>query len=211
MNFLNFMNYNSGIKELRLRNSLSDDLKISHNYFKDQCIKKNIDLNLTGAAVLIPFTIRSNFIDILLTKRSAALDDHAGQVSFPGGRIDDKDSNPIETAKRESFEEVGIKNKDIEVIGSLDVFQTGTGFRIIPIIGIVSENIDYQINQNEVESIFHLPLDYLMDKSNHKKEIKTFQQNENIMEYNSNVIEYGSNHIWGATAAMLMKVYKLLI
>ena len=211
MNFLNFMNYNNNIKELKLRNSLSDDLKISHNYFKDQCIKKNIDLNLTGAAVLIPFTIRSNFIDILLTKRSAALDNHAGQVSFPGGRIDDKDSNPIETAKRESFEEVGIKNKDIEVIGSLDVFQTGTGFRIIPIIGIVSENIDYQINQNEVESIFHLPLDYLMDKSNHKKEIKTFQQNENIMEYNSNVIEYGSNHIWGATAAMLMKLYKLLI
>ena len=211
MNFLNFMNYNNNIKELKLRNSLSDDLKISHNYFKDQCIKKNIDLNLTGAAVLIPFTIRSNFIDILLTKRSAALDDHAGQVSFPGGRIDDKDSNPIETAKRESFEEVGIKNKDIEVIGSLDVFQTGTGFRIIPIIGIVSENIDYQINQNEVESIFHLPLDYLMDKSNHKKEIKTFQQNGNIMEYNSNVIEYGSNHIWGATAAMLMNIYKLLI
>ena len=211
MNFLNFMNYNNNIKELKLRNSLSDDLKISHNYFKDQCIKKNIDLNLTGAAVLIPFTIRSNFIDILLTKRSAALDDHAGQVSFPGGRIDDKDSNPIETAKRECFEEVGIKNKDIEVIGSLDVFQTGTGFRIIPIIGIVSENIDYQINQNEVESIFHLPLDYLMDKSNHKKEIKTFQQNGNIMEYNSNVIEYGSNHIWGATAAMLMKLYKLLI
>ena len=211
MNFLNFMNYNNNIKELRLRNSLSNDLKISHNYFKDQCIKKNIDLNLTGAAVLIPFIIRLSFIDILLTKRSAVLDDHAGQVSFPGGRIDDKDSNPIETAKRESFEEVGIKNKDIEVIGSLDVFQTGTGFRIIPIIGIVSENIDYQINQNEVESIFHLPLDYLMDKSNHKKEIKTFEKNGNIMEYNSNVIEYGSNHIWGATAAMLMKVYKLLI
>lgn len=211
MNFLNFMNYNNNIKELRLRNSLSNDLKISHNYFKDQCIKKNIDLNLTGAAVLIPFIIRLSFIDILLTKRSAVLDDHAGQVSFPGGRIDDKDSNPIETAKRESFEEVGIKNKDIEVIGSLDVFQTGTGFRIIPIIGIVSENIDYQINQNEVESIFHLPLDYLMDKSNHKKEIKTFEKNGNIMEYNSNVIEYGSNHIWGATAAMLMEVYKLLI
>ena len=211
MNFLNFMNYNNNIKELRLRNSLSNDLKISHNYFKDQCIKKNIDLNLTGAAVLIPFIIRLSFIDILLTKRSAVLDDHAGQVSFPGGRIDDKDSNPIETSKRESFEEVGIKNKDIEVIGSLDVFQTGTGFRIIPIIGIVSENIDYQINQNEVESIFHLPLDYLMDKSNHKKEIKTFEKNGNIMEYNSNVIEYGSNHIWGATAAMLMVVCKMLI
>ena len=100
--------------------------------------------------------------------------------------------------------------KDIEVIGSLDVFQTGTGFRIIPIVAIVSENIEYQINYNEVESIFHLPLNYLMNELNHKKEIKTFKKNGNTMEYNSNVIEYDKNHIWGATAAMLMNIYKLL-
>ena len=210
MNLLSFMNYNYSMNKLKLRSTLSDNIKISHNYFQNQCIEKNIDLNLIGAAVLIPFIVRENSIDILLTNRSASLEDHAGQVSFPGGRIDQKDIDPIETAKRESFEEVGIENKDIEVIGSLDVFQTGTGFRIIPIVAIVSENIEYQINYNEVESIFHLPLNYLMNELNHKKEIKTFKKNGNTMEYNSNVIEYDKNHIWGATAAMLMNIYKLL-
>ena len=210
MNSLSFMNYNNNIKEINLRNSFSDEIKVSHNYFEEQCVKKRIDLNLIAAAVLIPFVVRKDTIDILLTNRSTLLEDHAGQVSFPGGRIDKKDFDPIETAKRESFEEVGIKNKDIEIIGSLDAFQTGTGFRIIPIVSIISENIEYKINYNEVESVFYLPLDYLMNKLNHKKEIKTYKKNGNTMEYNSNVIEYDKNHIWGATAAMLIEIYKML-
>ena len=141
MNSLSFMNYNNIIKELNLRSSFSDGIKISHNYFQEQCIKKRIDLNLIAAAVLIPFIVGRDSIDILLTNRSTSLEDHAGQVSFPGGRIDKKDFDPIETAKRESFEEVGIKNKDIEIIGSLEAFQTGTGFRIIPIVSMVAATL----------------------------------------------------------------------
>ena len=210
MKILNFMNFDNLINEKKIRNVLTKSHNISHRYFEDQCLQRNINLNLTKASVLIPLIIKDDEIEILLTNRSALLEDHASQISFPGGRIDNSDNSPVDTAIRESYEEVGIEKSRVEVLGSLDVYQTGTGFRIIPIAGIIKGEIEYNINQTEVDSVFHLPLQYLMDEKNHSKEIKTFKGNGGSVDYNFDVIQYKENYIWGATAGMLINLYHLL-
>ena len=205
------MNYKKDISSSNLIDVLSQNKNLTHDYFEKECANSGISLNLIKASVLVPFVEKNGEINILLTNRSKDLEDHAGQVSFPGGRIDPKDLSPVDTAIRESYEEVGLKSKNLNILGCLDVYQTGTGFRIMPILAIVNNQKEFDVNQNEVDSIFFLPLNFLMNSENHSREIKSFIQGNSTYDYDFNVIQYKDNYIWGATAGMLLNLYEVLI
>ena len=205
------MNYKNNISNENLIKSLRQSRELTHDYFENECIKYGINLSLIKASVLVPFLEINSKIHILLTNRSEQLEDHAGQVSFPGGRIDTSDLSPVDTAIRESYEEIGLHPDNIEVLGSLDAYQTGTGFRILPILARINNQTEFEINKEEVDSIFYLPLNFLMNSKNHLSEIKSFKKGNQSYDYNFNVIQYEDNYIWGATAAMLINLYEVLI
>ena len=196
----------------KLRDLFFKKEDITHPYFNELCLENKIDNSLTAAAVLVPIISNQESYKILLTHRSKKLDDHAGQISFPGGRIDNSDKTPIDTALREAYEEIGLNGSSVEILGHLDAYATATGFRILPIVSIIKENFDTKINPIEVESIFYLPMEFLMNPKNHKKEKGTYkrQLTSYKIEYEYNVIPYENHHIWGATAAMLINLYETL-
>jgi len=196
----------------KLRELFFKEEDITHAYFDQLCLENNIDMSLTAAAVLVPIILDDKGYKILLTHRSPKLEDHAGQISFPGGRIDNQDKSPKSTALREVHEEIGINGSSIKILGHLDAYATATGFRILPIVSIVEEGFDLKINSIEVESIFYLPMEFLMNSKNHKKETGTYKRQSTSykIEYEYNVIPYENHHIWGATAAMLINLYEML-
>ena len=196
----------------KLRDLFFKKEDITHPYFNELCLENKIDNSLTAAAVLVPIISNQESYKILLTHRSKKLDDHAGQISFPGGRIDNSDKTPIDTALREAYEEIGLNGSSVEILGHLDAYATATGFRILPIVSIIKENFDTKINPIEVESIFYLPMEFLMNPENHKKERGTYKRQSTSykIEYEYNVIPYENHHIWGATAAMLINLYETL-
>ena len=216
------MNTNQEISEKYLRSILKNKNEISHEYFNklelrtDASINQNSEINklldrkLTKSSVLIPIVFDDGNYSIILTYRSADLKDHASQISFPGGRIDAQDASPVHTAIRETYEEVGIEEKYIEIIGNLDTYVTGTGYQILPIISLISQQHKTKINSNEVESIFKLPLSFLMDASNHQVDRKHYNNGSITYDYNFNVINYNSHYIWGATASILINLYEIL-
>ena len=196
----------------KLRDLFFKKKDITHSYFDELCSDNNIDMSLTAAAVLVPIIANNKDYKILLTHRSKKLEDHAGQISFPGGRIDSHDKSPKSTALRETYEEIGIKESSVEILGHLDAYATATGFRILPIVSIIKGDFVININPIEVESIFYLPMKFLMNPKNHKKEIGTYKRQSTSykIEYEYNVIPYENHHIWGATAAMLINLYETL-
>ncbi len=196
----------------KLRDLFFKKEDITHSYFNNLCLENKIDNSLTAAAVLVPIISNKEGYKILLTHRSKKLDDHAGQISFPGGRIDNSDKSPKNTALREAYEEIGLNGSSVEILGHLDAYATATGFRILPIVSIIKENFDTKINPIEVESIFYLPMEFLMNPENHKKERGTYKRQSTSykIEYEYNVIPYENHHIWGATAAMLINLYETL-
>ena len=196
----------------KLRDLFFKKEDITHSYFNNLCLENKIDNSLTAAAVLVPIISNKEGYKILLTQRSKKLDDHAGQISFPGGRIDNSDKSPKNTALREAYEEIGLNESSVEILGHLDAYATATGFRILPIVSIIKENFDTKINPIEVESIFYLPMEFLMNPENHKKERGTYKRQSTSykIEYEYNVIPYENHHIWGATAAMLINLYETL-
>ena len=126
------------------------------------------------AAVLIPIVVREQGLTLLFTQRTAHLTDHAGQVSFPGGRVESADTSPIETALRETEEEIGLDRLHVEVLGVLPDYFTATGYRITPVVALVHPPFDMQADAHEVAEIFEVPLAFLMDGSNHQRRIAEF-------------------------------------
>ncbi len=159
---------------------------------------------LTPAAVLVPLVVRSRGLQVLLTQRADHLRDHAGQVSFPGGRSEHTDASPVETALRETHEEIGLAENFIEVVGLLDDYETGTGFRVTPVVSFVSEGFTLALDRFEVTEVFEVPLDYLFDPANHQTRSRAFAGRRR----NYYVFEYQDRVIWGATAGMLMNLYR---
>lgn len=159
---------------------------------------------LTPAAVLVPLVMRSAGLQVLLTRRTDHLNDHAGQVSFPGGRREDSDVGSVQTALRETREEIGLTENFIEVVGLLDDYETGTGFRITPVVSFVSEGFTLDLDSFEVAEAFEVPLDYLFDPANHQRRSREF----NGRRRHYYLFEYGDRVVWGATAGMLMNLYR---
>ena len=122
---------------------------------------------LNAAAVLVPIIDHPSGHTVLLTQRTDHLRTHSGQVSFPGGKVEKEDKGPVDTALRETEEEIGLHRSRIEIMGALDVYETGTGFAITPIVGLVTPGFDLVLDEYEVASAFEVPLEFFMDPANH--------------------------------------------
>ena len=164
------------------------------------------------AAVLVPLVVRDDGLTVLLTQRTAHLNDHAGQVSFPGGRHEPHDASTTATALREAQEEVGLDPARVEVLGALPEYLTGTGFRVTPVVGLVHPPFSVKADTFEVAEIFEVPLGFLMDPKNHQIRVLEWEGGERrffAMPYPRG--ETGGDYfIWGATAGMLRNFYRFL-
>lgn len=154
---------------------------------------------LIPAAVLLPIIERAE-PTVLFTRRTAHLSRHAGQVSFPGGRVHEHDRSLVETALRETKEEVGIAASFVSVAGFLEPYETGTGFAILPVVGVLREGFRLVPDANEVAEIFEVPLAFLLEPGNRVRRRREFQGQ--ARDYY--VFDYDGHHIWGATAAILV-------
>ena len=155
------------------------------------------------AAVLVPVVDHSQ-PTVLLTQRSAHLNEHAGQISFPGGKIDAADTSPLETALREAQEEIGLNREFVDPIGYLDVYGTSFGFRILPTLARVRPGFKLRINASEVDDVFEVPLAFLMNPANHQRHAKEFRGV--VRTYYA--MPYEERYIWGATAGILRVLYE---
>ncbi len=155
------------------------------------------------AAVLIPIVDHPQ-PTVLLTQRAAHLNDHAGQISFPGGKIDATDASPLQTALREAEEEIGLGQEFIDPIGYLDLYGSSFGFRILPTVARVRPGFDLRINHTEVDDAFEVPLSFLMDPANHQIHSKDFRG----IERSYYAMPFAERYIWGATAGILRVLYE---
>lgn len=154
------------------------------------------------AAVLVPIVERDGQLTVILTRRSDDLPVHKGQISFPGGRVEDDDSNHIETALRESEEEIGLHRGEVEVVGRLDTYVTRTGFSVTPVIGFVRPPLDLTPCPIEVAEIFEVPLGFVLDRANQERHSREWQGKTRHFF----VLPYKHYYIWGATAGMLVNL-----
>lgn len=152
-----------------------------------------------NSAVLIPLISNNQEIQIILTQRSNNLPSHAGQISFPGGKVDLKDESPVDTAYREASEEIGLSREKIEHLGYLDITTTGTDFMILPVVASISSNFVPKLNNDEVESLVYLPLNFIADTNN----LQLMNKEINGDNRTFFVYEYDNYFIWGATARLL--------
>jgi 8-oxo-dGTP pyrophosphatase MutT (NUDIX family) len=158
--------------------------------------------------VLIPVVQRPAGLTMLLTQRTDHLSDHAGQVSFPGGRAEEQDSSPIETALRETEEEIGLHRRHVEIVGVLPDYLTGTGYRITPVVALVTPPFELAADPNEVAEIFEVPLSFLMDGANHQR--MSIDLPEGAGQRSFYAMPYQRFFIWGATAGMLRNLFHFL-
>jgi len=163
----------------------------------------------TPAAVLVPIVNRAEDaagLTILLTVRAPHLKMHSGQVSFPGGRIDPQDANPEAAALREAREEVGLDPGRVELLGRLPDYLTGTGYRITPVVGVLTPPFELRPDPAEVSEVFEVPLAMLLDPANHRRDSREWQGRTRRFF----VIPHERHYIWGATAGMLVNLYRFL-
>ena len=161
---------------------------------------------LIPAAVLVPLVERSDGFSVILTERAAELSNHAGQISFPGGRIEAEDVTPRDAALREAEEEIGLTADFVDVIGRLDIYEVRTGFEVFPIVGLVQTGFDLRLDPNEVADVFEVPLSFVLDPRNHQRQSRTFYGRLRHFY----VLPFEDRYIWGATAGMLINLYEVL-
>ena len=161
---------------------------------------------LTAAAVLVPIVERASGLTVILTQRTAHLRDHAGQVSFPGGRCEPDDDSALATALREAEEEIGLLATQVEPLGCLAPYRTGTGFIVTPVVALVRPPLNLKLDDFEVESAFEPPLDFLLDAGNYRREQLTVRGE--VREYWA--VPWQQYFIWGATAGMLVALREFL-
>ncbi|ARP90006.1 CoA pyrophosphatase [Bordetella genomosp. 9] len=159
------------------------------------------------AAVLIPLVMREAGVTVMLTQRTAHLHDHAGQVSFPGGRIEETDASPIAAALREAQEETGLTAEWVEVLGAMPPYLTATGFSITPVVALVRPGFTLSPDEFEVAEVFEVPLAFIADPANHRLHRAELPDGRVRRFYS---MPWQGYFIWGATAAMLRNLYYLL-
>jgi len=158
------------------------------------------------AAVLVPLIPDPDGLKVLLTQRTTHLARHAGQVAFPGGRLDQADDGPVSAALRETEEETGIARSFVEPLGFLDTYLTGTSYRVVPVVGLVHRGFSLVPHEGEVAEIFEVPLAFLMNPAHHLRHSREWQGQERFYY----AMPFGERYIWGATAGMIRNLYNLL-
>ncbi len=165
-------------------------------------MRQSLSRRLKPAGVLIPIIEREPHMNVLLTRRSAALKHHASQISFPGGRMEPDDDDILATALRETREEVGIAEREVAVLGFLDPLPTVTGYAVTPVVGLVGGDVRLTVDRREVEVAFEVPLDFLLDPRNARASVREVRGHRvPIIEFH-----HGGHRIWGATAHMLVRL-----
>jgi len=160
----------------------------------------------TPAAVLVPIVDHPSGLAVIFTQRTAHLKAHSGQVSFPGGRAEPQDPTPEFTALREAQEEIGLAIDRVEVLARMPEYRTRTGFRVTPVVGLLTPPVALTPDPREVEEVFEVPLAFLLDPKNHRRETRELQ-GRTVGYY---VMRYENRTIWGATAGMLVNLYRHL-
>jgi len=161
---------------------------------------------MTPAAVLFPIVKHDERLTVLLTQRTDHLKDHPGQISFPGGRVEDDDPSPLYTALRETEEEIGLERDHVELLGYLPDYYTGTGFRVTPVVGLVHPPYALRLDSFEVAEAFEVPLAFLLDAANHKRHSIYYR---GAMRH-FHAMPYGDYFIWGATSGMIRILFDRL-
>ena len=161
----------------------------------------------TPAAVLIGCVGHGHGPTVLLTQRTAHLRDHAGQISFPGGRIEDVDADPVAAALREAHEEIGLSPSRVQIIGELPTYRTRTGFLIHPVVGWIEPPVAFAPDPFEVDEVFELPLAFALDARNHRRD--SYERDGQRRQFF--VLPYEDRYIWGATAGILVNLARRLI
>lgn len=159
-----------------------------------------------AAAVLVPIVEHEKGLTVLLTQRASTLKNHAGQISFPGGRIESTDLNPLEAALRETEEEIGVTREYITFAGYLEPHLVLSGYWVTPVVAFVRPGFALQLDRREVEAAFEVPLTHILDPVNHRARSREL----GAVTVQVCDIPYENHNIWGATAGMLMSLYKLL-
>ena len=171
-----------------------------------QGMREQLAGSLIPAGVLIPLIERPSGLSLLLTQRAAELKHHAGQVSFPGGRMEEHDADIVATALRETFEEIGIPQQSVTVLGYLQPMPTITGYAVTPVVGLVAPGVEYDLDHTEVEYVFEVPLPFFGDPQN-KKMVE-----RDVMGGRATLAEfhYDGERIWGATAFIILEFIKYI-
>lgn len=159
------------------------------------------------AAVLVPLVRRDDGLTVLLTQRTAHLAHHPGQISFPGGRQEEADADPVAAALRETEEEIGLPPGAIDILGRLDDYVTVTNFRIVPVVGMITPPFTLAPDSFEVKDVFEVPLSFILDPVNHQRHSRDTPSGEKRFFY---AMPYQDRYIWGATAAILVNLYEAL-
>lgn len=160
----------------------------------------------TDAAVLVPLVERADGLTVLLTRRTDHLNDHAGQISFPGGRVEAHDADAAAAALREAEEEVGLVPDRVRLIGELDVYLTRTGFRVMPVVGLVQPPLALAPDDFEVAEVFEVPLGFFLTPGACRKDSRVYAGRRRLFY----AFPYGDYYIWGATAGMLVNLVEVL-
>jgi 8-oxo-dGTP pyrophosphatase MutT (NUDIX family) len=155
-----------------------------------------------AAAVLVPIMLRPA-LTVLLTQRSEDVPSHPGQISFPGGKVEATDADALACALREAHEEIGLPVGNVEPLGYLDGYRTGTGFQITPVVALVKPEFQSVLDPREVRDVFEVPLAFLMDEANHQKDSREWRGRQRSFY----AMPYEGRYIWGATAGMLKNLH----
>lgn len=171
--------------------AMNPDLKLPAESYRD-------------AAVLIPVVAREPEATVILTERTSHLAAHAGQIAFPGGKIDPEDRGPAAAALREASEEIGLDAGLVAVVGYLDPYLSRTGYRIVPVVGRVEPGFSLAVNRDEVAETFEVPLSFLLDPANHRRASRIFAGRERYFYE----MPFGERYIWGVTAGIVRALYE---
>lgn len=161
-------------------------------------------LHLKDAAVLIPIVDRGSEASVILTQRTHHLPSHAGQIAFPGGKVDDRDNSAEAAALREAEEEIGLRPDFVQTFGQMRPYISSTGFRIFPVLSLVRQGFEIVPNPGEVSDVFEVPLRFLMDPSNHQRGHADWRGKRRGYF----AMPYGDYYIWGVTAGILRNLYE---